>query len=213
MNIQHKKLILLDLDGTIVDTAQDICSAMNQALVTLNLQQVTEDQIRQWIGKGTKQLCLDILKHQKSNQDVAELINTYLQAYKNNVCIYSQPYAGVMSFLTFCQKQHYYLACVTNKPYDLAQKLLYQLGLNHYFNLVIGGDTLPQRKPDPLPLYHAMQYFDITKEQTVMIGDSSNDILAAQQAGIDCIAVTYGYNHGEKITHPHQVNSLNKLIF
>ena len=107
------------------------------------------------------------------------------------------------------------MACVTNKPEHLARGILDILSLSPYFNMVIGGDTLPERKPHPLPLLHCMQLCQVSAAETLMIGDSSNDVEAARRAGIDCIVVSYGYNHGENIhdCQPQQVvDSLEELV-
>ncbi len=107
------------------------------------------------------------------------------------------------------------MACVTNKPEHLAKELLQKLQIDHYFSLVVGGDSLALRKPDPLPLLHSMQVFNTTQLQTLMVGDSKNDIEAARRAGIDCIVVSYGYNHGENIydSDPQQVvDRLDQLL-
>jgi phosphoglycolate phosphatase len=102
-----------------------------------------------------------------------------------------------------------------NKPEHLAKELLQKLQIDHYFSLVVGGDSLALRKPDPLPLLHSMQVFNTTQPQTLMVGDSKNDIEAARRAGIDCIVVSYGYNHGENIydSDPQQVvDRLDQLL-
>ena len=96
---------------------------------------------------------------------------------------------------------------MTNKPERPARKILEVLKMDHYFADVIGGYRFEVRKPDPKPLLHCVEAFDTTPAQTLMIGDSSNDVEAARRAGIDCIVVSYGYNHGEDIQlcHPQQV--------
>ncbi|WP_269913851.1 phosphoglycolate phosphatase [Acinetobacter sp. HY1485] len=216
MDIQNKKLILCDLDGTLIDTAHDIAYAMNLALQDMNLSQVTYAQIQNWIGKGTQQLCIDVLKHVASdiNQE-QELMTRYLAYYKQNVCQYSQLYKGVVEFLKTCDQQKHILACITNKPHHLATILLNHLNIEQYFKLILGGDSLQRRKPDPLPLHYAMQQFNIPAHQTLMIGDSQHDIQAAKAAGIDCIAVSYGYNHGKDIQNSQPtrvVANLNILL-
>ena len=216
MDIQNKKLILCDLDGTLVNTVYDITYAMNLALQDMSLSQVTYQKIQNWIGKGTQQLCIDVLKHVMSdiNQE-QELMTRYLAYYEQNVCEYSQLYEGVVDFLETCHQQKHILVCITNKPYHLATVLLSHLNIEQYFKLILGGDSLQRRKPDPLPLHYAMQQFNIPTQQTLMIGDSQHDIQAAKAAGIDCIAVSYGYNHGEDIQNSQPtrvVANLNILL-
>ncbi|MEB3754466.1 phosphoglycolate phosphatase [Acinetobacter sp. MD2(2019)] len=216
--LNERHLILFDLDGTLIDTAADMYRAMNAALTKLALPLVTEPQIRQWVGKGTAKLCDSVLLHLAGTIDAVQhqqLLACYLQCYTEGLCISSQPFAGVLAFLNYCQAQQLHMACVTNKPEALAKQLLQQLQLDHYFGLILGGDSLPVRKPDPLPLLHAAAFFNCSPEQTLMIGDSSNDIEAARNARIDCIVMSYGYNHGEDIyaCHPQQViDTLETLI-
>ena len=216
MDIQNKKLILCDLDGTLVNTVHDITYAMNLALQDMSLSQVTYQKIQNWIGKGTQQLCIDVLQHITSDIDQQqELMKRYLAHYEQSVCQYSQLYEGVVDFLKTCHQQKYILACITNKPHHLAVILLEHLHIEQYFKLLLGGDSLQKRKPDPLPLHYAMQQFDISAQQTLMIGDSKYDIQAAKATGIDCIAVSYGYNHGEDIQNSQPtrvVANLNILL-
>ncbi|MEB3766813.1 phosphoglycolate phosphatase [Acinetobacter sp. MD2] len=213
-----RNLILFDLDGTLIDTAADMYGAMNLALAKLQLPLVTEAQVRQWVGKGTAQLCESVLMHLTGRLEPTQqqqLMQHYLACYSAGLCVNSQPFAGVVTFLNYCQAQGIAMACVTNKPEGLAKQLLQQLQLDHYFGLTLGGDSLPVRKPDPLPLLHAAAFFNCSPEQTLMIGDSSNDVEAARNAGIDCIVMSYGYNHGEDIyaCHPQQViDTLETLI-
>lgn len=216
--LQQRDLVLFDLDGTLIDTAADMHSAMNQALKQLGFAEVTEPQIRQWVGKGTAKLCDSVLLHltgQINPDQHQQLMQYYLACYTAGICIDSQPFTGVVPFLKFCQAQNLNMACVTNKPEALANTLLQQLELDHYFGLILGGDSLERRKPDPLPLQHAVNFFQTQPELTLMIGDSSNDVEAARNAGIDCIVMSYGYNHGEDIRtcHPQQViDTLETLI-
>ncbi len=216
--LQQRDLILFDLDGTLLDSAADLFRALNISLNTLQLPLVTEAQVRVWVGKGAAKLCESVLLHITGEVDPVQhqqLLQTFMQVYAAELCVDTQLYPGVAEFLTYCQTQHLKMACVTNKPYSLAQGLLQKLQLEHYFQLVLGGDSLPQKKPHPLPLLHSVEILHSQIAKTLMIGDSSNDVEAARQAGIDCIVVSYGYNHGEDIydCQPQQViDDLRELI-
>ena len=217
-HLQNRNLILFDLDGTLVDSAADLYRAMNLSLEKLALPLVTEVQIRAWVGKGAAKLCETVLEHlfgQVNAQQQEQLLNTFVEVYAQELCVNTQVYEGVLSFLDYCQTHDITMACVTNKPEHLAQGILDILQLSPYFNMVIGGDSLAERKPHPLPLLHCVQQQNTTVSQTLMIGDSSNDVEAARRAGIDCIVVSYGYNHGESIydCQPQQViDSLAELV-
>ena len=213
--LAHRKLILFDLDGTLVDSARDLYRAMNLTLQDLGRPLVTEQQIRTWVGKGASQLCSCVIQYQDHHLDPEQqqkLLQHFLMVYQHNLCVDTVIYEGVLDFLDDCQAQHKTLACVTNKPYQASVELLRQLNLLDRFALVIGGDSLTNRKPHPEPLLHAMQHFSQQPAQTLMIGDSSNDVEAARRAGIDCIVVSYGYNHGENIADCQPQQVVDRLV-
>lgn len=208
--LAQRNLILFDLDGTLVDSASDLYRAMNMSLNVLELPLVSEQQVRVWIGKGTSLFCQSVLKHLTGQVDPKQhqlLLNTFLEIYNADPCVDTQPFAGVLAFLDWAKAQAKTLICVTNKPELPARKILDMLNMSHYFADVVGGDRFEVRKPDPKPLLHCVEAFDSSLSQTLMVGDSSNDVEAARRAGIDCIVVSYGYNHGEDIQlcQPQQV--------
>ncbi len=217
-NLDQRNLILFDLDGTLVDSAFDLYRAMNLSLARLNLPLVTEQQVRVWIGKGTSLFCQSTLQYLKGDVDPVlhqQLLDTFLEIYNAEPCVDTQPFHGIVEFLDWGLKNHKKMICVTNKPEQPARKILDVLQMSHYFDDVVGGDRFEVRKPDPKPLLHCVEAFDTTVEQTLMIGDSSNDVEAARRAGIDCVVVSYGYNHGEDIQlcQPQQiVDDLTELL-
>jgi phosphoglycolate phosphatase len=194
------KLIICDLDGTLVDSASDIQYALNGALNEMGLESVTEYDVRRWVGRGASRLVscvLDAKHYRKELHD--DLLAVFMRHYQNSVCQSSQLYQGVAEFISACQQAQIPLACVTNKPYAPAKDLLAALNILQPFQLLIGGDTLPHKKPHPEPLLHCLRYFGVSAKDTLVLGDSSNDIEAALAAHIPCVAVSYGYNHGEPI--------------
>ncbi|USA46301.1 phosphoglycolate phosphatase [Acinetobacter sp. C26M] len=208
--LQSRNLVLFDLDGTLVDSAADLYRAMNLSLEKLSMPLVTEAQVRVWVGKGAAKLCEAVLEHlfgQVVAQQQAQLLSTFVEVYARELCVNTQVYEGVLPFLEYCRNHDIAMACVTNKPEHLAKGILDILQLSPYFKMVVGGDSLAERKPHPLPLLHCVQAQNTTTSATLMIGDSSNDVEAARRAGIDCIVVSYGYNHGENIydCQPQQV--------
>ncbi|MQW93281.1 phosphoglycolate phosphatase [Acinetobacter wanghuae] len=216
--LAQREVILFDLDGTLVDSASDLYRAMNMSLNVLQLPLVTEAQVRTWVGKGTSLFCESVLTHLTGGVDQSQhrqLLSTFLDIYNAEPCVDTQPFDGIIEFLEWGKAHNKILVCVTNKPEAPARGILETLKLSHYFADIIGGDRFSERKPHPRQLLHCVEHYQVTKEQVLMIGDSSNDVEAARRAGIDCIVVSYGYNHGENIAdcQPQQiVDDLRELL-
>ena len=217
-NMAQREVLLFDLDGTLVDSATDLHRAMNMSLNALQLPTVTEAQVRVWVGKGTALFCQSTLQHLTGKVDPAQqqqLLDTFLKIYNADPCVETQPFDGILEFLEWGLAQKKTMICVTNKPELPARAIVDHLGMTHYFADVIGGDRFEERKPHPRQLLHCVEQYAQSKDQVLMIGDSSNDVEAARRAGIDCVVVSYGYNHGENILdcQPQQVvDNLCELI-
>lgn len=217
-NMAQREVLLFDLDGTLVDSATDLHRAMNMSLNALQLPTVTEAQVRVWVGKGTALFCQSTLQHLTGKVDPAQqqqLLETFLKIYNADPCVETQPFDGILEFLEWGLVQKKTMICVTNKPELPVRAIVDHLGMTHYFADVIGGDRFEERKPHPRQLLHCVEQYAQSKDQALMIGDSSNDVEAARRAGIDCVVVSYGYNHGENILdcQPQQVvDNLCELI-
>ena len=217
-NVAQREVLLFDLDGTLVDSATDLHRAMNMSLNALQLPTVTESQVRVWVGKGTALFCQSTLQHLTGKVDPAQqqqLLETFLKIYNADPCVETQPFDGILEFLEWGLAQKKTMICVTNKPELPARAIVDHLGMTHYFADVIGGDRFEERKPHPRQLLHCVEQYAQSKGQVLLIGDSSNDVEAARRAGIDCVVVSYGYNHGENILdcQPQQVvDNLCELI-
>lgn len=216
INWRDYSALLFDLDGTLVDSAADIHRSVNLALHDLGLPLVSEPQVRTWVGRGAGRLVHCVIAHlHLADHWHDPLLKQFMQRYQADVCVESEVYDGVLAFLDAAKAHGCQLACITNKPYQPARDLLAALNLLPYFSLLLGGDSLDHRKPHPAPLLHALQYYQVDAEQTLMIGDSRNDVEAAHAAGMACIALTYGYNHGEPIAscQPDLIlDSLHELL-
>ena len=205
MTLKNKKLLIFDLDGTLVNSALDLAQAVNYMLEKLDRETFSEEIIHGWVGNGAVTLVKRALSGSRTvatdlDEDyIAKALKIFLDYYGKNLCNATVPYPNVSTTLTKL-KENYTLAIVTNKPFAFVSPILKGLDMDDLFALILGGDSLEKKKPDPLPLLHVCETLHISSvEDSVMIGDSKNDILAANACGMDSIGVTYGYNYGEDI--------------
>ncbi len=197
------KAVIVDLDGTMLDTAPDFQYAVNGVREELDLPPLDIETIKNFVGKGTENLIRCVLALDFIPAEVERRFPCALSAYKRHYLAINGDltsiYPGVIEGLDALQAKGLRLACVTNKPIAFTRPLLDKKGLSHYFEIVYGGDSLPKKKPDPLPLLTVCNDFDLQPRQVVAIGDSSNDAVAARAAGCRVLNVPYGYNHGQPI--------------
>ena len=205
MTIKNKEVLLFDLDGTLVDSAPDLAVALNKTLRDLQKPEFDLETIRTWVGNGAKVLVdrgLSGAAEIKSDLDqnlANEALSIFLTYYRDFICVDTAFYPGVKAGLLAFKEAGYRLGIITNKPEALIQPILDGLGGSNIFELLIGADTLAEKKPHPLPLLHAVEYFNSTLDKCLMVGDSKNDILAAKAAKMESAGLTYGYNYGENI--------------
>jgi len=198
------KMVMIDLDGTLINTAPDLADSVNIMLERMGRDPWPLDKVSGWIGNGVSRLVkralTDSMDGEPDSDDHEKGYALFLEAYGENVSAKSRPYDGVVAGLDKLKSAGFRLACVTNKAAVFTLPLLADLKLDGYFELVVSGDSLPRKKPDPLPLTHACEHFSITPQQGVLIGDSANDVKAAIAAGMPVICVNYGYNQGVDLT-------------
>ena len=205
MKFIHKQLIIFDLDGTLINSAPDLALAVNHMLKTLNRDSFSEEIIHNWVGNGAQTLIQRALSGQREidkNLDTAlssKALDIFLSFYAQNLCTSTVTYPHVSDTLKSLKEVGYRLAIVTNKPFTFVAPILEGLELTDLFELILGGDSLPQKKPNPAPLLYVCEKLGVTVEECVMVGDSKNDILAANACDMQSVGVTYGYNYGEDI--------------
>jgi len=206
LTLRDKKLIIFDLDGTLIDSGPDLALSLNLMLEQLGRETFDTEIMHTWVGNGALTLVRRALSgsvHVDENLDkefVAEALEIFLELYKQNVCVKTKLYPNVKNTLQKLHNAGYTLAIVTNKPIAFVPKILKTLQVDRYFKLILGGDSLKEKKPSPIPLLHVCKELGFSKEESLMIGDSKNDILAAKAADIESVGVTYGYNYGEDIS-------------
>lgn len=197
------KVVVADLDGTLLDTAPDIAEAGVRMAAELGLQPVELARLKSYIGNGISRLVKRVLTGSMDGEPDAALFARALPAYERHyaevLSRQSRPYPGVVEGLQAMKAAGFRLACVTNKAEKFTLRLLSDTGLRDYFELIVSGDTLPRKKPDPLPLLHACEHFGILPGEMLLIGDSVNDAQAARAAGCHVFCVPYGYNRGSKV--------------
>ncbi len=201
------ELVLIDLDGTLIDTVPDLAYAIDGMMSQLDLPQRGEEKVRHWIGNGVERLVKRALLDSNEGEPDEKLFQSALHLFKLLYASingrHSTLYPGVREGLEWLKSQNFVLVCITNKAEQFTLPLLEALEITQYFQLVISGDSLPKKKPDPLPLLHAAKSFKIDPHSSLMLGDSINDVQAARAAGFQIICVSYGYNHGEDIRTAH----------
>lgn len=192
--------VALDLDGTLLHTAPDLALAANLMLADLDRPLVAETVVMTYVGNGAARLIKRLLTGEMDGEPEAELFEQaqalFYRHYAEVLDVHTRLYPGVIEALQTFKQAGFRLACITNKPQQFTLPLLRTMGLHHYFDLVIGGDVLARKKPDPLPLLHVCQQFAIVPQEMAMVGDSMADVEAARQAGCYAIYVPYGYNRG-----------------
>ena len=196
-------MVLIDVDGTLVDSVPDLTYCVDEMMKQLNMPTHGEAKVRNWVGNGVERLVRRALIGKLEGEPDEALYEKaypiFIELYSENTSKRSCLYPGVEEGLEYLKGEGYQLGCVTNKAAQFTEPLLKDLGVYDYFSIVISGDTLEKKKPDPMPLLHAAKYFNVAPEQALMIGDSISDVKAARAAGFRIACMTYGYNHGVDI--------------
>jgi phosphoglycolate phosphatase len=195
--------VVIDLDGTLLDTIADLAAAANLMRAEFGLPPLPLQQVATYVGKGA-----EVLVHRALSGSMDGTIDAgsharahaaFLRHYAVENGRSAKPYPCVVEGLEAMRSKGLRLACVTNKPAAFTGPLLARSGLSRYFELIVSGDTVARKKPDPMPMLHVAQSFGVPASQVVAIGDSVNDALAARAAGMAVLAVPYGYNEGRDV--------------
>ncbi|MGN6651190.1 phosphoglycolate phosphatase [Trinickia sp.] len=202
-NARQLKAAIIDLDGTMVDTADDFAASLNGMLAELGARPITREEVVGYVGKGSEHLIHLVLSARFSAEETearfAQALDRYQAHYAEINGRHTRLYPDVERGLAALSKAGMRLACVTNKPHRFAVALLETHELARYFSVILGGDSVKRKKPDPLPMLAACEALGVAPGDTVAIGDSENDALAGRAAGMATLTVPYGYNHGKAI--------------
>jgi len=203
MKLKKPEMILIDVDGTLVDSVPDLAYCVDEMMRQLGMPERGEAAVRNWVGNGVERLTRRALIGRLDGEPDEELFEKaypiFLALYAENTSKRSVLYPGVREGLDYLKSQGYKLGCVTNKASQFTHPLLKDLGVHDYFESIVCGDSLAKKKPDPLPLIYSAEQLGAAPEASLMIGDSVSDVKAARAAGFQIVCMSYGYNHGVDI--------------
>ena len=198
----HISAIVVDLDGTLLHTAPELAESANRMLRDMGRAPVSQALLMSYIGNGISWLVKRALTGDMHAEPAAELFEQALPIFEKHytaLLLESKPFPGVLEGLAAMKAAGFRLGCITNKVAHYTEPLLRGTGLAPFFEIVLSGDSLPEKKPHPMPLLHSARFFNTPIQQLLLIGDSLNDAVAARAAGCPVFCVPYGYNHGEPV--------------
>ncbi len=198
------KLLIFDLDGTLIDSSHDITDAINHAVTPLGVRPLTVTEIKEMVGSGITKLIEDLISTEKIVLDSKqpynlkeEAVNRFLEYYSAHLLDNTTAYPQVKE--TLSKLGRYKKAVISNKREGFSKMVLEGVNLLEFFDVVLGSDSISERKPSPVPVFEVLKRLDVSKSETVIIGDSNFDIEAGKAAGVKTVAVTYGYRSKEAL--------------
>jgi len=183
------KLFIFDLDGTLIDSYMDIGMCVNMVLHEMGRDSIDPEKVRAWIGGGARNL----LEKLFSDEELNTALELFRRFYREHPVVHTKTYEGVQEVLAYLRSKGSFLAVVTNKMEDLSREILRRLKLLSYFDIVVGGDTFPEKKPSPLPIKQVMEQLKVCPQESIIVGDTSADICAGKGAGIWTALARWGY--------------------
>jgi phosphoglycolate phosphatase len=204
------KLIIFDLDGTLVDTARDITNALNFAIKPYDMKNLTVEDTIKLVGEGVGRLVEKVLPAERMHLK-SDVMNRFLEYYSEHLTDNSKAYPHIKETLE--NLAGFRKAVISNKREDPSKRLIKELGLSEYFALIIGSDTAGERKPSPVPILYVISKIGVSPEESIIVGDSNYDIEAGKRAGVKTIAVTYGYRPRENLLEAdHIIDDIRELV-
>lgn len=199
--IKKPEAILFDLDGTLADTIVQLAKAASASALELGITPPDIETTKNYVGNGVNLLLtrvllgrFDVSVKDIASEDLKRARSVFDKVYTKGLSQDFKLYAGVKEGISYFHSLGIKLAVVTNKPQIFAVPLIEHMGLSSYFDYILGGEVLEKKKPDPEPILHVLDKLSVKAENAVMVGDSINDTLAASNAGVPCVFLTYGYN-------------------
>jgi len=203
MKLKRPEMVLIDVDGTLVDSVPDLAFCVDEMMKMLDMPVRGEQRVRHWVGNGVERLVKRALINELDGEPDQQLYDKALpifrELYSENTSRRSCLYEGVNEALDYLKTTGVKIGCVTNKASEFTLPILEDLGIKDYFETVLCGDMVEKKKPDPMPLLQVAAELGVEPGASLMLGDSMSDVKAARAAGFDIICMSYGYNHGEDI--------------
>jgi phosphoglycolate phosphatase len=185
------RLIIFDLDGTLVDSIRDITKALNFGFEPYGLLSLTTDEVAGMVGEGSVKLVQKILEKNNLSIDKNLVVKRFAEYYRSHIVDNTKPFPGVAEMLE--DLKHFKKAVISNKLEGFSKEMIGRLGLSEYFEIIVGGDLIPERKPSPMPVYHVLSTLGVKPEESIIVGDSEVDVSTGKAASVRTVAVTYGY--------------------
>ena len=205
------KAVLFDLDGTLVDSLEDLTDAVNQMLDTLGRSTLDGCEVRQLIGKGARNLVQGALKSD-TDEEIEQGLTLFVDYNSAHIADKSRLYPGVREVLELLRAGGLRMVIISNKGEALSRLILETLDIDGFFEIICGGDTFPEMKPSPLPLLKVTQQLGIDPDEALMVGDSINDIAAAMSASITAVGCAWGYgSDAELVNAEYVIGSIGEL--
>ena len=204
------RLIIFDLDGTLVDSIQDIADALNYGFEPYGIEALSSGEVAGMVGEGSIRLIEKVLEKYNLELDKSEVVKRFVEYYGSHLIDNTRPYPGVAEMLE--ELKDYKKAVVSNKHEAFSVETLVRLGLSKYFDIIVGGDILSERKPSPIPVYHVLSALSVKPEESIIVGDSEVDINTGKAASVKTVAAAYGYGRpGFEKEADFVINSMSEL--
>ena len=208
----HKtKLVLFDLDGTLIDTAPDFLYALNKILNNNGKDNITEEEIRFHISEGTSKMISTFFKIEQDNVNFKKYKNQFLSEYKLNLTKNSRLFDGMESLIQYLDNNSIMYGVVTNKYFEYAEPIIKSFKELINLKVIICPDHVSISKPDPEGILLACKKLDVAPDNTIYLGDHLNDLMAGQAAGTKVLGCLYGYSLDEKVLKSHSYNYVNNV--
>jgi len=191
-------LVVFDLDGTLIDSSNDIIWSANKTLVHMGYRERKPEEIKKCIGWGVKRL-LEQLMPEENEESLEFARKKFLEYYWDHLTVETVLYPGVMETLESLKSRNKQIALITNKPLRFTERILHELSISPFFSIVLGGDSLPNRKPHPEPALKVLSILNVAPQRSIMVGDSPVDCETGKGAGMKTVGVTYGFRDREAL--------------